>query len=299
MTVILGLYMQHKLKSTATLLLKLIFMLGALYLVFRKIDLSSTLQIIGHINPWFFGLALLSSVLSLAISGLRSQYYFEAFGLPLAKRYVMRLYFIGTFFNLALPGGIGGDGYKIYHIHKHFKFSKLKAFRVVLYERVNGFYVLCLLGFIIFYFSSFYHLPYAGLANTSLLILITPCYMLGIKYILKDNLRTACKATLYSLWVQLLQISLAISLLYGLAPDASIAVYIDFTLLFVVASILAIIPISIGGVGIRELTFLCGLELLGDTPGLITLGVAFALASFITYAVTALIGLPLYARRHS
>lgn len=289
--------MLTNLKAKAALLLKLAITIGALFLVFEKIDLSHTIEIIGHINPWFFGLALVASILSLTISGLRSRYYFDAFGLTLSRRYMVRLYFIGTFFNLALPGGIGGDGYKIYHIHKRFKFPKLKAFRVILYERVNGFYLLCLLGFMIFYLSSFASLPYANLVNTSLLVLITPCYIFGIKYILKDDLLTACKATWYSLWVQLLQICLASALLYGLAPDANSAIYIDFTLLFIAASILAIIPISIGGIGIRELTFLYGLELLGDSQSFITLGVAFALASFITYALSALIGLPLYARK--
>lgn len=277
--------------------LKVVFIIGALYLVFHKIDFDKTLRIIGHINPWFFGIAFICSVLSLAISGLRSWYYFRSFGLEIPKRYMVRLYFIGTFFNLALPGGIGGDGYKMYNIHKNFAFPTLKAFRVILYERVNGFYILCLLGFIIFYFSSFAHIPYASACNTALLVLITPCYIFGIKYILKDNLITAYFASAYSLLVQLLQIALAVSLLYGISPNAETATYINFTLLFVIASILSIIPISIGGVGIRELTFLYGLQQLEDSQSLITLGIAFAMASFITYALSAFIGFPLYIKK--
>ncbi len=282
--------------KSATLFLKLALTFGMLFLVFRKIDLRTTIDTIGHINSFSFILAVLSSVLSLMISGIRSQYYFKAFGLSISKSHMVKLYFIGAFFNLALPGGIGGDGYKVYHIHKAFGFGKLKALRVILYERVNGFYVLCLLGFSIFYLSNFKTIPYASIVNTCLLILVTPCYIFGIKYILKDKLKTAYNASWYSLWVQLLQVCLAVSLLYGLAPEADIKVYIDFTLLFIIASIIAIIPISIGGIGIRELTFLYGLDVLGDSQNLMTLGIAFALASFVTYAFSALIGLLFYGK---
>ncbi len=286
--------MHQKLKSATKLFLKLLFVAIALFLVFRKIDIVTTFSLIEKIDLWFFGIALFCSVISLIISGIRSHYYFSAYGLKLSQKYIIFLYFIGTFFNLALPGGIGGDGYKIYHIHKCFQFSKLKAFRVVLYERVNGFFVLCILGFIIFYFSSFHNIAYASLINTALLLLITPCYAFGIKYVLKDKIDIAFRASWYSLFVQLFQLALSISLLYALAPSAAKDVYIDFTLLFVIASILSIIPISVGGIGIRELTFLYGLEFLKDPESLLTLGIAFALSSFLIYTLTALVGLPMY-----
>jgi uncharacterized membrane protein YbhN (UPF0104 family) len=280
-------------KSAIKTLLKLLFVATALFLVFKKIDIKSTLELMERINPWIFGLAILSSLISFIISSLRSNYYFASFGLKISYKYMLFLYFIGAFFNLALPGGIGGDVYKIYHIHRRFDFPKLKAFRVTLYERVNGFFVLCLIGFVLFYFSSFEAIPYASYVNTTLFMLITPCYIFGIKYVLKDKPNIAFWASWYSLFLQLFQMVMAVLLVYALAPNSTINIYMDFTLLFIVASILAIVPVTIGGIGIRELTLLYGLDLLSDSENIMTLGVAFALSSFLVYAITAFIGLPL------
>jgi hypothetical protein len=44
-------------------------------------------------------------------------------GLKLNPKYNLRLYFLGLFYNVLLPGGIGGDGYKIFMSEaKHIKF---------------------------------------------------------------------------------------------------------------------------------------------------------------------------------
>ena len=53
---------------------------------------------------------------------------------------------------------------------------------------------------------------------------------------------------------------------------------VDYTLLFIVASVVAIIPISIGGAGLRELTFLYGVSLLDGLDE--EMGVAIAMLSF-------------------
>jgi uncharacterized membrane protein YbhN (UPF0104 family) len=270
--------------------LKIAFIVAALYLVFNKIDFKESISLLEEMDLTFFGGAFVCSVISMLISGVRSQHYFNEFSLAIPKKYMVKLYFAGAFLNLALPGGIGGDGYKIYHIHKHFHFPKLKAFRIVLYERVNGFYVLCIFGFIIAYFSNFIRLPYASIINTTLLILITPCYIIGIKFVLKDKFSAAWKAIWYSIWVQLLQVCMAALLVRGLAPDASSSLYLDFIVLFVAASILAIVPISIGGIGIRELTFLYGFKLLDMPEHMLALGVSFALASFFVYVLTVMLG---------
>ncbi|MDF3047540.1 MAG: hypothetical protein K0R73_658 [Candidatus Midichloriaceae bacterium] len=277
-------------RKQITTALKIVFIVAALYLVFNKIDFKEAALLLKDMDPIFFGGAFICSVISMFISGIRSQHYFSEFGLTVPKKDMVKLYFAGAFLNLALPGGIGGDGYKIFHIYKHFHFSKLKAFRIVLYERVNGFYVLCIFGFIIAYFSSFIKLPYTYIINTALLVLITPCYIFGIKFVLKDKFSAALKATWYSIWVQLLQISMAWLLVHGLAHSADAYLYLDFIVLFIAASILAIIPISIGGIGVRELTFLYGLKLLNVPPHMLALGVSFALASFFVYVLTVTLG---------
>lgn len=230
---------------------------------------------------------------SLMFSALRSRYYFSTFGLKLTRTFAIKLYYIGMLFNVILPGGISGDGYKVYLLSKLENFSKIKSLRIMLYERVNGFHALVGLGFIFAYFSTIlYAIPHGFILCTAGLIMLTPTYLWGVKYVLKDNIRTALDATIYSIIVQVFQVISAALVVKALLPDASAIVYYDLIFLFIVASVLAIVPISIGGVGIRELTMLYGLELI-TYPLAKEAGVAFAGICFILYFFTSIIGLPL------
>ena len=87
------------------------------------------------------------------------------------------------------------------------------------------------------------------------------------------------------------QIIFAFCLTKAILPNPQFIDYINFAVLFSVASMIAIIPISIGGAGLRELTFLYGAEFLGVAA---ELGVAFAMMSFVLYVLTALTGVPLF-----
>lgn len=54
--------------------------------------------------------------ISKIISSIRLNRYFKDINLSLSQTYNLKLYYLGMFYNLFLPGGIGGDGYKIYII---------------------------------------------------------------------------------------------------------------------------------------------------------------------------------------
>lgn len=196
-------------------------------------------------------------------------------------------------FNVILPGGISGDGYKVYVLSKLESFSKITSLRIMLYERVNGFHALVGIGFIFSFLSTIlYSIPYGSILSIAGLVMLTPTYLWGVKYVLKDKIRTALDATTYSIIVQIFQVISAAFVVKALLPEADAVVYYDFIFLFVVASIVAIIPVSIGGVGIRELTMLYGLELI-TYPLAKEAGVAFAGICFILYFLTSIIGLPL------
>lgn len=275
-------------KNVIAVLIKIGFIAIALYVVLHKIDVQEVLALLSSINIPLFILAILLSMLSLAFSAIRSRMYMHHYGLSISKLKILVLYYAGTFLNIVLPGGIGGDGYKIIYLSKHYGFSKMKAFRVVLYERVNGFYALALLGFMFFYFSNFASIEHSTLINTILLIAITPCYYIGIRYVLKDEVSIAFKASGYSLIIQIIQVMMSYVLLY--AFDIPQEYHVDFVTMFIVASILAILPISVGGIGVRELTMLYGVSLLG-AQDISEQGVAFAFSLFVVYVLSALPGL--------
>ena len=62
---------------------------------------------------------------------------------------------------------------------------------------------------------------------------------------------------------------------------------IDVLVLFLISSIVAVLPITIGGVGVRELTFLYGFNYLGMSANS---GVAFSFLFFIITMLSSLIG---------
>jgi uncharacterized membrane protein YbhN (UPF0104 family) len=192
-------------------------------------------------------------------------------------------------FNNVLPGGLGGDGYRMLLLNKRYQFPKLKSLRVMLYERVSGFYILVLLGFMILPFTHFFIInSTVKWLGISCLILVTPCYFWGVKFVLKDNLQTALHAAKYSFAVQLLQIASVIAVIYGIDQSVSYAMLKNYMLLFVIASIVTILPISIGPIGLREATFLYGLPLIGcaDT----TYGVAIAMFISLTAIIIGALG---------
>src|ERR1700761_7528298 len=48
-------------------------------------------------------------------------------------------------YNVLLPGGIGGDGYKIYLLHKRYKLPTKKVFWAILFDRLSGFWAIGLI----------------------------------------------------------------------------------------------------------------------------------------------------------
>jgi hypothetical protein len=147
-----------KLKAILIIILKLGFIFGALFIVSTKLNIQKFSSYLTDLNLLYFFIALLASSISLIFSALRSRYYFHQNGLLLRKRFAIIIYYIGYFFNIILPGGIGGDGLKVLYLYKLEKFSKISSLRIILYERVNGFYALIFLGFIIYYFTNFVYL---------------------------------------------------------------------------------------------------------------------------------------------
>lgn len=292
-------HLNSLLKKILIISAKIVFIILAFYLIFSKIEFEKFYGYIKSSDPLFLFLSYLMLQASLFFSAMRSRFYFSTFGLNLKRTFSWMLYYVGTFFNVLLPGGISGDGYKVYILWKLEKFPKIKSLRIMLYERVNGFHALVGLGLLFgFHTTIIYEVPYGLYLNIAALILLTPCYLWGVKYVLKDSISTALEASIYSIVVQLLQVFSALFLVRAILPSAESIVYYDLTFLFIAGSIAAIIPISIGGAGLRELTLLYGLsfisyELVKEA------GIAFAFMSFALYFLTSIIGLPILLKLNS
>jgi uncharacterized membrane protein YbhN (UPF0104 family) len=271
------------------LTLKLLVIIAAFALIIHNADTTKIAGYLTAINPLALLLAYLCIVFAQFVSALRMQYYFKAAGLTLNTKFCTGLYFTGMFLNTILPGGIGGDGYKVYLVGKLASFPRMRILKILLSERASGLLILLLLTYLIAPFSGLQNLPYFTLLLAAAAVITITGYFGSIRVLLNELPKTAIGAAPYSLLVQLSGVAIIVIILAGLGIDISqFSNTSGYIILFLISSVLAILPISIGGVGIRELSFMYGASLLGLDP---ELGVAIALIYFVVNLICALNGL--------
>ncbi len=270
------------LRKKGIALLKIAFSALLLYFIFKQIAFREVWAVIRGSHPGYLLGALLFFTGSKWVSALRLNRYFHEIGLPLSGPSNLKLYLLGMFYNLFLPGGIGGDAYKGYVLHRSFGSPVKKLVAVLLLDRISGMYLLfaysCLL--LLWLDPAWLH----GYAWAIWLLL--PASLL-IYYALNKRffgyvMPVFWPASIYSALVQLGQLISAYLILKALGVQAG---QLSYLLLFLVSSIVAVLPFTIGGIGSRELVFYYGaiwLQLQEST----SLGV-----SMLFFAITALVSL--------
>jgi hypothetical protein len=273
------------LKKIAKLLLKTAVTLGAIAYVVQQIDFSELGSTIAAANWLWLAAAFVAFNASKILSSVRLNRYFRLLEIDLSEKKNLILYYIGMFYNLFLPGGISGDGYKIYLLNRAFHTGFKPLTQATLLDRVSGLAALLFLGALLFLFSSFAELypllvPVAALG----MLLDLPVTWLMTKKLFGRFLPIFRVTAWYAFGVQGLQLLSALFIVYALGmSDATV----DYLTLFLVSSVVAVLPISIGGIGLRELTLLYGFELVG---GDVNTAVSFSLLFFIITLLSSLGG---------
>jgi uncharacterized membrane protein YbhN (UPF0104 family) len=263
------------------LLAKLTFMAGALWLVARHLDLPALGRTLRQARPGWLLLAAALFTLSKLISSVRLNTFFRAMDIQLTERYNLRLYWLGMFYNLFLPGGIGGDGYKVYLLGKEFPGRRGVIFRALLLDRLSGMVALLVLLLLLFAATG-----YPGWYRAGALALVP--LGLGLSYGLGrwwfgEFRRAFGRTSWQALGVQGAQVLCAWALLAALG--AAGGPVLPYLLVFLASSIAAVLPLTVGGLGARELTFLYGAKLFVlSVPVAVSVSVLF-------YVITALVSL--------
>lgn len=267
---------RKKLLKYLKLLLKLAVTVAALIFVFSKIDLKEVLDVFRQSRLLPLLAALVLFVLSKVVSAYRLNSYFRTIGISLSTRFNLKLYLLGMYYNLFLPGGIGGDGYKVYYLTKRFAVRTRRIFWAVMLDRVIGVLALFCLAVV---FSWFVDLPVLYLHFSWILIpLALVAAYLVYRYFFREFVPVFIRTNLQSLLVQALQTLSAFMILLAMDMKDDTMAYL---FVFLVSSIVAVLPITVGGVGSREFTFLLGANWLG-----LDMNLSIAL-SFMFYLITA------------
>ena len=100
------------------LLIKIAVTIFCFWYISTKINFSKSLQALLGANWVFLGAAVLLYALSKLLSAFRLNIYFRNIKLGLPEWENIKLYWLGMFYNLFLPGAIGGDAYKVILLNK-------------------------------------------------------------------------------------------------------------------------------------------------------------------------------------
>jgi len=116
----------------------------------------------------------------------------------------LQLYFLGMFYNLFLPGGIGGDGYKVYYLHKHLSAPLKKSILALVLDRVTGLIALGILSLIFLFAIPQRIIPeiYIIIAATALPVI----FYLIVHHFFNDFYKSLHITNIQSLFVQLFQV---------------------------------------------------------------------------------------------
>jgi len=269
-----------KSKKYLKLVAKIILTIIALLYIYYKIDLKAVAEIIRRTNFYMIYPAILLFVVSKVLSSFRLTFFLRCIPISMSERENLRLYWLGMFYNLFLPGGIGGDGYKVFYINQEFKAKVKTTIWAILLDRVIGLLALfCLavgLSYIVPFPEKWKYLVWS----------LIPLSILIAFFVMRWFFRKFSKVfwitNLYSLLVQLAQVGAAFFILKGIGIRENILLYL---FLFLISSIISVLPITIGGLGAREVTFVIASQwFLIDVNGSITLSLVF-------YMITALVSL--------
>ncbi len=239
------------------LLIKFLFILLALFWIFHKIPFSEFKQIKIQ-NPFFLLLAFIFYNLSQIISAKRVDTYLKNIKINMKFKKQLILYYLGMFYNTLLPGGIGGDAYKAYKYQKEFNTGYKKIIKALLIDRLSGLFAIFFLIAVLSFFTSFKYSVFL-----SFLLLMPFIFYFIHKFLFIEFHKSFFKSFLYSLIIQTLQLFTFLFILFSIGINYKI---IELAILFFISSIISVIPISIGGLGLRELTFLYGSEFLHINP---------------------------------
>ena len=129
------------------LILKILITIAILVVIAYKIDLSTVFDVVRNMSPQFLIYALVLQLMSAALASYRWYLIMRRLKFGQGPLFYLKSYLKGSFFNQALPGGIGGDAYRVLECAALGN-GKKAAFYGVLLDRILGLIGILLLNLI-------------------------------------------------------------------------------------------------------------------------------------------------------
>jgi uncharacterized membrane protein YbhN (UPF0104 family) len=243
-----------KLSKYLKLLLKIGVTAACFWYISKKIDFNAAKEAFLKSNWLWLSLSVILLMLSKLFSAFRLNIYFRNIHIHLTEWRNIKLYWLGMFYNLFLPGSISGDAYKVVLLKKKYDSSYKKTSAAVLLDRFSGLLALGLImsvyGIIVLD-KSLYDVILVICSVAAIVVLY-----FAVRFYFKDFLPGFWATFVWGLLVQLTQVICiyCVLLSLGIPVDQPQWVFI-----FLVAAVVAVFPVSLGGgLGTREVVFVEG-----------------------------------------
>jgi len=262
-------------KKTLLLVFKLAVTVGLLAYLFSRIELGSVATIVVGAS---WGWIVAGLILYLAIQGLSAwRWLWLARVLKLSGTWsaFVRYYYIGMFFNLFLPTGVGGDVWRCYYLARPAA-DWPRAIMSVLADRGVGFVTMCVIATTaLFIFGgvdvpSWMGMALGGAVAGVIILVMTGLAARGplasirasapLMFEIVSRPRVLLFVALLSVLLQTLVI--VVNMFNGWALHVEIPLTFYFILIPLIA-VATMIPISLNGLGVREGAFVFFLAQVG------------------------------------
>lgn len=257
-------------------IIRFVVSVGLLYYLFAHyIDIQNLWQNFLSADYHYLIYALLLMIAGTMLRGIRWNILLKAHHMDVPLIRLIHLYFVGAFFNIFLPSGIGGDAVKMAELSKSTGKTP-ESIGVTLLDRALGIWILFVIALLalpfgLTYLPVEYHLWIILLLVTGVtggfVLMWTPLiHWVGTKIELPaqdklERLYQSISTTGYSALIKASLVSLifdGILIIFIYFIALGFHVQAQLYLFFVFAPIISLseaIPISIGGLGLREFTY--------------------------------------------
>ena len=248
-----------------------------IYIIFDNYGYQ-ILQTINIINYQYIILIIGISFIQYLLSAYRWMYVSQFTNLHINFSYSLKYYYIASFMNNILPGGILGDLYRIYCSSDNKKeiFKMGKSFQSVIFERLSGqimLFFIFITSLTIYFLIHQKYIAFLYLFLPTILIFFLIKYF--IKYKIKQYFGTKDIAKNFNrlftgpiFWNHIILSFFVVAsyILIYIISAISLGLEIDYLAFLVFSPIILFsmtLPVSIGGWGVREVTALLVSFLIG------------------------------------
>jgi len=270
----------QSLKNIAIYLLKISITAGLLIFLFKKTDINKMISIVKDLDLFYFSIALVTFVFTYYLGILRWQVLLKAADVVVPFSRITISYLMGLAINLFSPSTVGGDLARGIDLSIYASKSKPKILATVILDRIFGYIAIVLIASFSLIFGykfindkavliSFGILVFVLLIILSILfsknILNILLRVFGKVEIIKNSLirfheavslfrlKSRLNAVIYVLFLSLVIQFGAVFLIYFLAQALKIDIAMIYFFVFVpIINAISMIPITIGGLGLRD-----------------------------------------------